>query len=112
MLDVPSKSVRIRELNDQCRSTFIGCVVLVTAAFDALPADVKAGALQKVRTFSEFDGDNDPHHEHDMGFFDEGGERLFWKLDYYDSAMRFGSDDPADPEKTRRVLTIGLASDY
>ena len=107
-----SKAGRIRELNDQFRNTFIGGAIVVTAAFDALPPEFKARTLQRVRTFDSFDADNDPYHEHDMAFFDEGGERFFFKLDYYSLDMRNGADDPADSKKTRRVLTIGLASDY
>ena len=40
------------------------------------------------------------------------GERVFFKVDYYDPELERHSDDPSDPEITRRVLTIGLASDY
>ena len=109
---VLSKTDAIRALNDHSRVTFTGCAIVVTSAFQALATDVKARALQKVRSFFDFDEDNDPHHEHDMGFFDESGERFFWKFDYYAPDMEHGSDNPADVEKTRRVLTIGLASDY
>jgi hypothetical protein len=42
----------------------------------------------------------------------ELGHKFFFKLDYYDSAMEFGSEDPADPSKTTRVLTIMLAQEY
>lgn len=31
---------------------------------------------------------------------------------YYDMALEFGSDDPADASITRRVLTVMLAEDY
>jgi len=82
-LSQDSKAPRIRELNDSFRTTFVGGAVLVTAAFEALPVDLKARVLQRVRTFEQFDDDNDPYHEHDMAFFDEGGERFFFKLDYY-----------------------------
>ena len=63
-------------------------------------------------TFSDFDADNDPHKEHDFGSFTLAGRKFFFKLDYYDLAMEFGSEDPADPSKTTRVLTIMLAEEY
>ena len=43
---------------------------------------------------------------------DDERERVFWKLDYYDRDLRFGSEDPANPAVTRRVLTIMLADEY
>jgi uncharacterized protein DUF3768 len=33
-------------------------------------------------------------------------------IDYYDPTEEFGSQDPADPTKTVRVLTILLADEY
>ncbi len=97
---------RIRALNDQFRTTFRGGRVMMTAGVDALPPDVKAMAILRVATFSEFTEDNDPHEEHDFGSFELAGRKFFWKIDAYDADMRFGSEDPADPEKTTRVLTI------
>jgi len=52
------------------------------------------------------------HGEHDFGSFDYCGERIFWKIDYYDRECRYGSENPADPEQTTRVLTIMLAKEY
>ncbi len=40
------------------------------------------------------------------------GTKLFWKIDYYDAALCYGSADPADPRETRRVLTVMLAEEY
>ena len=69
-------------------------------------------AIRKVATFDDFSADNDPHGEHDFGSFDLAGDRFFWKIDYYDPTLEFGSDDPADPSKTTRVLTLMLAAEY
>jgi hypothetical protein len=56
--------------------------------------------------------DNDPHGERDMGFLDFMGERVYFKIDYYDLDLKYRSDNPADPTITSRVMTIMLASDY
>jgi len=69
-------------------------------------------ALALVRRFEDFTPDNDPHGEHDFGSFTHGGQKLFWKIDYYDSACEFGSENPADAAQTTRVLTIMLADEY
>jgi hypothetical protein len=106
------RTERIRALNDAFRATFEGGQVFLTAGVEALPSDVRAMAIRKVATFSDFNADNDPHGEHDFGSFDLAGRRFFFKIDYYDRRLKWGSDDPADPEKTTRVLTIMLAEEY
>ncbi len=40
------------------------------------------------------------------------GNKLFWKINYYDRDLEFGSENPADPAITARVLTIMLAEEY
>ena len=65
-----------------------------------------------VQSFADFNADNDPYGEHDFGSFEVAGEPFFWKIDYYDTDMACESDDPSDPEKTTRVLTIMLAAEY
>ncbi len=110
--DTKERANKIAFLNDALRQTFIGGKVVMTAAVDALPIDVKARVLQHVRSFKEFDTDNDPHGEHDFGNFKIDSEMFFFKIDYYAPDLQGGSEDPADPEKTKRVLTIMLVSDY
>jgi Protein of unknown function (DUF3768) len=105
-------SDRIRVLNDNFRTTFVGGRVVITAGVADLPIDVKAQALIQVQRFSQFSADNDPYEEHDFGSFELSREKFFWKIDYYDALCEFGSEDPADPEKTTRVLTIMLADEY
>jgi len=103
---------KIALLNDTFRTTFVGGQVVMTAAVNELPLDVKARVILAVQAFSEFDAENDPHGEHDFGSIELNGETFFFKIDYYTADMQGGSEDPADPEKTTRVLTIMLASDY
>src|SRR6266851_2567354 len=88
---------KIRELNDRFRSKMTCGLVMLTAGVDALPSDVKAMVIRRVATFSEFTPDNDPHKEHDFGNFTLAGRKFFFKIEAYDTEMRFGSEDPADP---------------
>jgi len=105
---------RVRDLNDRFRKTLDPMLgrMMLTAGVDGLPIDVRAMAIRKVVTFDAFSADNDPHGEHDFGSFDLAGDKFFWKIDYYDRNLEFGSDDPADPAKTTRVLTLMLAEEY
>ena len=102
----------IAALNDTFRTSFRGGHLVITSGVHALGQDRVSAVLTKVRRFNQFTGDNDPHREHDFGAFEHEGERFFWKIDYFDLELEFGSDDPADPSKTARVLTIMLAQEY
>ena len=105
---------RIRDLNDSFRKTLDPALgrVMLTAGVDALPSEVRALAIQKVAAFDNFSAGNDPHGEHDFGSFDLAGDKFFWKIDYYDPTLESGSEDPSDPAKTTRVLTLMLAAEY
>jgi hypothetical protein len=103
---------RIRVLNDNFRSTFVGGRVVMTASIAELPVDVRARLILAVQTFSNFTKDNDPHGEHDFGDFEIKGETYFFKIDYYALDLAGGSEDPADPSATERVLTIMRADEY
>jgi Protein of unknown function (DUF3768) len=103
---------KIALLNDAFRTTFSGGKVMMTSGVNELPSCVKAEALVQVTKFSEFTADNDPHGEHDFGSFNLVGRKFFWKIDYYDKDLVNGSEDPGDPERTTRVLTLMLAVEY
>jgi hypothetical protein len=109
---VESKHHAIRVLNDNFRSTFIGGRVVMTQGVSELPIDVQASVLLSVKTSSAFSPENDPHGEHDFGRFEVDGDTYLWKIDYYDLECRYGSEDPANPERTTRVLTIMRAEEY
>ena len=103
---------RIAALNDAFRRTFQGGHVVETPGVLALPEAERIALLLAVRRFDAFDGDNDPHGEHDFGAVEVGGRRRFWKIDTYDRDLRGHSPDAADPAVTTRVLTIMLAEEY
>ena len=105
---------RTRDLNDAFRKSLdpnLGKLVM-TSGVSSLLSDVRAMAIRQLETFDAFGSNNDPHGEHDFGSFELAGEKFFFKIDYYDRSLEFGSDDPADPAKTTRVLTLMLAEEY
>jgi hypothetical protein len=119
----------IRRLNDAARQhPGSASIANVTIGFHALPDADRFAALAAIVGFSRFDGDNDPYGEHDFGAVyrlatgawtdvrptnDKAiAQTVFWKVDYYDPTLTFGSEAPWDARQTRRVLTIMLASEY
>lgn len=85
-----TKTVKIRELNDQLRICHVGGQIVFSVEVSALS----------------------PYKEHDFGKISLAGEDYFWKIDYYDLDFCFHSPDAADPTVTRRVLTIMRADEW
>jgi Protein of unknown function (DUF3768) len=118
------KSRRIAEQNDKFRADFyipsfgprpIPGQIVCTSGIAALPPETQICIWAEVSKFSGFTTHNDPHAERDFGAFTMEGvpEKIFWKIDYYaDKSCTEGSEDPANPARTFRVLTIMLASEY
>ena len=123
------RTARIARLNDRARQAMgLACTAFVTVGFRSLPEADQSRVRELIETFDAFDEENDPHGERDFGCIyqlgdgcwtterphvcDDERERVFWKLEYYDRDLRFGSEDPANPAVTRRVLTIMLADEY
>lgn len=102
----------IRDLNDRFRTTLQGGLVLITQGVQALGPETVVEVVRAVREFTDFTKDNDPYGEHDFGNLTAQGQMVFWKIDYYDLDLRYGSPDPSDAAQTARVMTIMLASEY
>ncbi len=83
-----------------------------TNGIDCLNYETQIATLELIHNFSDFTEDNDPHGEHDFGAFTVEDQKIFWKIDYYDTNYEMGSEDPSDLTITRRVLTVMLASEY
>jgi len=104
---------KIAELNDLCRKAMgVAGRAFKTSGISSLPQEDQSEIMEKVETFNAFTPDNDPYGERDFGAFEHNGQRIFWKIDYYDTTMTKGSEDASDPKQTVRVLTIMLASEY
>lgn len=70
--------------------------------------------LEQVRKYppSGFSSEDDPYGEHDFGLIEYERTKLFWKIEYYDPTMECHSEDPSNPDLTRRVLIIMRAEEY
>jgi hypothetical protein len=105
---------KVAALNDELRTSLDPRAgqVMLTQGITSLGNAFVLAALAEVKAFNLFIEDNDPHGEHDFGSFEIEGHKLFFKIDCYDKDMRYGSEDPSDPSRTARVLTLMLAEEY
>ena len=101
-------------LNDAFRSTLQPALgqVFITSGISSLSDKAVRDIAELVKAYARFEPDNGPYGEHDFGSLDYQGMRVFWKIDYYNQDLTGGSENPADPAHTKRVLTIMLAEEY
>ena len=102
----------IAQLNDKLRRHGHGGSIMITRGVHNLQGFCPLALHAALAHYEGFDRHNDPHGERDFGDLTLFGADLLWKIDYYDKALAYGSEDPADPAITHRVLTIMLASEY
>ena len=113
------KTKIIATLNDEARKSYMipvfgkqPCQIFETEGIINLSPEDRIIIAAKVRDYDDFTIGNNPYGERDFGAFDHNGQKIFWKIDYYDPSLKRGSEDPSDPEKTQRVMTIMLANEY
>lgn len=121
-LDTPeliARAERIASLNDMFRANPFAALpnrmVLtqgISAIFETANHEDRRSLMSLVRTFDQFDEGNDPYGQRDFGCFDWLGTRCFWKIDYFDTDLAYGSEKPENPDQTIRVLTILRADEY
>jgi hypothetical protein len=92
----------IAALNDQLRTTFRGGRVQMTRNVYDLDDRLRGRALSVLARYDSFDADS----EHDSGVFIFAGFAFEWRIEYRGSDGTGCSPDPADPDKTQRVLTL------
>lgn len=104
---------RIAILNDQLRVNGVGGKIVLTQGIANLGDEMIVNIINAMRQYAAWSEDNDPYGEHDFGVITlTESKKVFFKIDYYDERLEFRSEDPADPEKTTRVLTVLLAEEY
>lgn len=117
MTDTEARTKTIRDQNDRLRKgdTLIPGQMIFTTGLhrhlnenDKSPDDI----IRLVADYDDFNPDNDPHLEHDFGSFEFCDEKIYWKIDYYDPEMIYGSNNASNLDKTCRMLTVFLASEY
>jgi hypothetical protein len=87
-------------------------MAVLTPGVAALGQEAVARIVKTIEVYDDFGHANDPHEEHDFGAFDADENRVFFKVDYFDSTLTVHSPDPSDPNVTKRVITVMLAEEY
>jgi Protein of unknown function (DUF3768) len=101
------KRAKIIELNDQLRTTFKGGRVQMTRGVYDLDQQLRGRALSVMARYHTFDAES----EHDCGVFIFAGYAFEWRIEYRDKGGIGCSPDPADSDKTQRVLTLYATDD-
>lgn len=101
-------SARIAKLNDAARRNVL--CYMTSAGVISLEPSIVGDIYTAVYNYKRFAEDNDPYREHDFGSLKIHGQKIFWKIDYYDEDLKYWCD-PLD-SKCRRVVTIMLAKEY
>lgn len=109
-IDEDESTKRIRQLNDAFRDNLTRGRVVLTSGVQAFGHTQEI--IDAMKAFSDFNDGNDPYREHDFGAFEVRSEKFFFKIDYFDLTLKAGSQNPADDDKTMRVMTLMLASEY
>lgn len=113
---VASRTRRIAALNDRVREGDdpTGRILITRACLATFcGGDIAAGLLAQAGLMAavraaKFSADCP---ERDFAELCFRGERVFLKVDYYDETLTRGSEDPADPARTVRVLTVMMPGD-
>ena len=101
------RRTKIIALNDQLRTTFKGGRVQMTPSVYELDDRLRGRALSVLARYDSFHPDSD----HDWGTFIFAGYSFEWRIEYRGKDGTGISPNPADPDKTLRVLTLYAIDD-
>ena len=86
--------------------------VMLTPGINAKGPAFVSLCLLSVSMFTDFSEDNDPYGQRDFAALTVENTRIYFKIDLYDEACEYGSSEPANLDRTTRVLTVLLPSEY
>ena len=101
-----TRATEIANKNDKFRKYGLG--FMMTPGISAMSDTITV--VEAIRAYDSFSEDNDPYGERDFGSLEWSGEKVFWKIDYYNPSLQ-SYCDPLD-RSCIRILTIMLASEY
>jgi hypothetical protein len=101
------RRAKIIALNDRLRTTFKGGRVQMTPSVYELDDRLRGRALSVLARYNKFHPDG----EHDWGTFIFAGFSFEWRIEYRGKDGTGISPDPADSDKTFRVLTLYAIDD-
>ena len=101
------RRAKIIALNDRLRTTFKGGRVQMTPSVYELDDRLRGRALSVLARYNKFHSES----EHDWGTFIFAGFSFEWRIEYRRKEGAGISPDPADPDKTFRVLTLYAIDD-
>jgi hypothetical protein len=101
------RRAEIIALNDRLRTSFKGGRVQITKSVYELDDRLRGRALSVLARYDKFH----PESEHDWGTFIFAGFSFEWRIEYRGKDGTGISPDPADPDKTFRVLTLYAIDD-
>jgi hypothetical protein len=103
----------VEELNDTFRQTLLGGrVALTDSVAHALGADGCEKLMHRIMNYEGFVRDGDRYDEHNFGVVLMSSKSFIWKIDYYSPDMQRLSNNPANVDITKRVMTVMLAEEY
>ena len=90
--------------------------ITMTQGVAAAPGEFWLKVLAKLASLrpKDFPAGDDPYRERDFAAFEVEGEKLYFKIDYFQRGSNHlaGAENPENAETTERVLTVMLREEY
>jgi hypothetical protein len=105
----------IAKINDEFREKLVPDDfndVFISLEVSFLEDDELEGLKEMIRKYNNFNDDNDPYGEHDMGSLTYNSRTYFFKIDYFKLGNFNEGADPYQEKEVSRVMTIMHASEY